>query len=111
MNDTYYDTEGKRVKDFFLGFILSIVIGVFVYFVFGTILGQLLYYLGASKIYSSGFFSSLLSTILPILLGGILGTVLAFKRGRRYIGIGIICAIVLPLLFFGACLIVISGLG
>jgi len=51
-----------------------------------------------------GMIPGILPLILVIILG-IITTVLSFKKSRRYIGIGVISAVIIPFLFFGACVL------
>jgi len=101
--DYYGDSDGRRVGDFLLGFFGIWIIGLLIYF---TIAG-------------------LLSTInLPVIGGGlvtiaimlemaflIFAIIFAFVKNRKYIGLGIIVSALVPLLIFGACLIMIMSMG
>jgi len=104
--EDYYTSTGRKVGDFCIGFFgtgiaLQIISGVFflfVTFIFGNNPDQSLIYL------------TLLLSIIILLALYILGIVIAFKKGRRFIGIGIISTILVPLLLFGACIILFAGL-
>jgi heme/copper-type cytochrome/quinol oxidase subunit 4 len=95
--DAYYTNSGKKVGDFCLGFFgawgLTMVLTIIPYWIY--------------SIFSSSF------AVFPILLFGfalaVIGIVLSFTKGRRYIGIGIIASVLLPLLLVGACLIIFAG--
>lgn len=99
--DVYTDNPGKAVKDFCLGF-FGIWFAVFVFYMsFGFISNFL-------SFFRSSF---LLSSIVIYAILGIGGIILFRAKGRRYIGIGILVSFLIPLLVFGACLILIAGLG
>lgn len=101
--DEYYTNSGRKVGDFCLGFfgIWIVMIGI------STILS-----------WFSGLFGGFTSFVNIFYIPGLIldivfvvfGITLSFRKGRRYIGIGIISSALVPLLVFGACLIVLSGL-
>jgi heme/copper-type cytochrome/quinol oxidase subunit 4 len=94
--DEYYTSDGRRIGDFFIGFVGSIVL-VLIAYIFTT--------------FNRSFVSfGALSLFAPLALL-ILASVVSGIQGRRYIAIGIVSAIIIPLLFFGACWIVIIGTG
>jgi len=110
--DAYASGKRNKVGDFFIGFGLFwglyIIFSLFVYaFSFLSL-----------KIIDSQTF--ILGNFFPILISGlltILSSILAyliFFRGRRLVMMGMITALVLPLLFvavlLGACLIIINGM-
>ena len=88
--DYYTVNPDRKVGDFCLGFFGMIVSSI------------LLFMLGASS-----FFFGYLSYLLMFAVL-ILGITLPFTNGRRYIGIGVISSIIIPLLLFGACLLIFS---
>jgi hypothetical protein len=89
----YYAEKSRKIIDFLIGF-------------FGTlILGGLLAWL-ISFIFR-GVYLPMLYLILLILLGIVI--YIFFKLNRRYIGIGAISAILIPLLAMGACTAILLG--
>jgi len=88
---------GSKVGDFFLGLVLNILIGVIIPSV-------------------SGLFSWIDSSVLPIFLEVItfivaeifIGSYFA-KRDRKYVIIGMVSSIALPLLLFGPCLLLFGN--
>lgn len=110
--EDYYTRGGSKVGDFCWGFFSALVVMM--------IIGALIYllsYLQLSNPNGSnlGIIFNLLTYLAqPILLAAaVLSIVMSFKKGRRFIGIGIIVAccipIVLILLLFGACLLSASS--
>jgi len=101
--DYYWNAEGRRIADFCLGLFGSYIL-VVAMFIFSTGLFSVMEF-------SIAFVQlmEILMTIIPLIFL-IAMIVLSFSKGRRYIGIGIISSVVLPLLLFGACLIVIGGM-
>jgi predicted permease len=99
-DNSYYTTTGRKVVDFLIGFFGLII--------FGSILSTIL----LSTVWRQGL-SGLNALFMPFiqLVYGIPLAVYFFKfNKRRYIGIGLIIALVVPLLFFGSCLLIISTL-
>tara|TARA_Y100000310_G_C20235723_1_gene602309 strand:- start:49 stop:354 length:306 start_codon:yes stop_codon:yes gene_type:complete len=99
MEDYYINTK-RKVWDFIIGFFGIWIISTIIGFLFVGI---------ESVVRGSGMFLTLGWILVAIL--AIVAIVLGFTKGRRYISIGIISSIVLPLLIFGACWIVIIGAG
>lgn len=109
--EDFYNSAGKKIGDFVLGFFIGLIVfysGIFFYIVLRPI----------SLITGFGGGLNYLSTpniILQFLLLGLLIFIIikVFKKKRRFIGIGIIIAMVFPillvLLLFGACLVIIIG--
>lgn len=105
MEDYYQDKKKKR-KDFLLGFLVSFGLAII-----GFLLAWLIKDLGMNDEWSSpeGPFSSLLMKIVGlvilVLLVGIPEYILIKKylKERRYIAIGMISGIIIPLLVVGAC--------
>lgn len=102
----YYDTTRKKVMDFLVGFVVVPV-------VVAVIIG-----LGTSLIMTMS--QSVQSTVVPVVLPlvYILGFGLAlfmliysFVKKRHFIGIGIVCSVVLPFLVVGGCILIFMGLG
>lgn len=101
----YYITHGRKIGDFFIGFVgfyicilvLSPLLSIIIIpiFLLSSFLGS----------YFSIFIIGLLYLLIPLI-----GIIVANKYHRRYISIGIISAIIIPLLLFGACLVVLGGL-
>lgn len=86
----YYTSGGRKLVDFLIGFfgVTLVIVAV----------------------------ASALAAISPpggLLLGviaDILCIVFAFAGGRRFVAIGMLCAWLVPLLAFGACLVIVSQL-
>lgn len=101
--EDYYETTGQKTKDFLLGFFGIWLMGAILTGIF-----YLIFLAFPNSIISFGL-SSLFSLIELILA---IGGIIYFRRiGRRYIAIGIITSIVLPILIFGACLAVLFAGG
>lgn len=88
----YYDTPAKKVGDFFVGFLGNLMLGVIFFYVFSFLM-QYFY------------------NLFPILLGIVIVIeilpLMYFFKTRRYIAIGMLSAIALPLLVFGFCTIML----
>lgn len=101
MEDYYIDND-KKIKDYYKGFL-----GVFAVFSLTAFIIQFrgLFYFYSPLVEDSSllFIISLLELIVLIVI-----IVIAFKKNRRYIGIGMISALLIPLLIVGACLGVAS---
>ena len=95
-NGDVYKNSGEKVVDFFLGIFLNIFIGI-VYFSL-----SLLTYGVANAIHHSSL--QIITIILIIVLVCIEWAILRrFFKGRRYIAIGMLACILVPLLLFGLC--------
>ena len=88
----YYNTDGKRTVDFFLG-----VIGTYIFLFFWIFLINLI----SIMIRLNTFSSIIIGYIIPIII--LIVTASFMKRNRRFISIGIISSLILPPLLFGAC--------
>lgn len=102
-NQDYYTEKGRKISDFFIGFFGIIIAGIVITSFFSLFLS-----------FGTGYYNTDLlgfSTPILLLILGVVATVLSFAKGRRYIGIGIISSVLVPLLIFGACLLVIFGSG
>jgi len=100
-NDYYGDNTGRKVGDFCMGFFGPLIL-------FQLLQTPLLIF---SSIFSSGMytmFSSILIFVLALFLG--IFFFIKFKKTRRYISMGIISSVVIPLILFGACWVLFSGL-
>ena len=98
--DFYANNPGKAVSDFCLGFF-----GIWiVLFVFNFAIGLLS---NVFSIFYGGFF---VFSILIYMVLGVSAVVVARSTGRRYIGIGILSSFLIPVLIFGACMVVLGGL-
>lgn len=89
----YYDFDGSKWGDFLLGFFGVLVIDIAAFFLCRAL----------TKATFPEFF------ILPILVLDATVVAYAFKFKRRYIGIGIIAILILPLLLMGACAVWVSA--
>jgi hypothetical protein len=93
----YYTRTRRKVGDFFLGFFGSMVLSLLL-----VVLSAFLSSLSADYSLVSSLFSLALSVFLIVFF---------FRKGRRFIAIGMISMILLPLLAFGSCLVLIMGTG
>ena len=105
--DVYYTNNGRKVGDFCLGFF-----GIWIVIILITVISSWIIssFSGYSQIYNLFAAFSIYGLLFDILLI-ILGITISFRKGRRYIGIGILASALVPLLVFGACLIIIMGVG
>jgi hypothetical protein len=85
-------TNNKKTGDFLIGFLGT-------WIVTGILTWLILFIFQNSTI---SMWYSRIWYILPILIF-IATTIFSFKKNRRYIGIGAICAALVPLLVWGAC--------
>jgi len=93
--DFYASNKEKKVSDFFIGFFGFFGISAAAGFLI-SLLGSLLY-----ALYSIQWI-----LYVAIFAGGI---VWANAHGRKYIALGILSTLLIPLLLFGACIIIFSG--
>ena len=91
MSSDFYMSTGKKVADFCWGFLGPLVV-VAALAVLGNIIGVQV----AQLVWTFG------------MIGWLVGVVLAFTKGRRFIGIGMLCTLLVPLLAVGACFLVAS---
>ena len=99
--DYYKDKPGKAILDFCIGFFGVWIIGIvlpWLVFLFASLLSS-------PEYLPVGFFIP----ALIVFLASLFGIVYFFRIGRRYIAIGIISSALLPLLIFGACLVIIAS--
>lgn len=89
----YYTSTGRKIGDFCIGF--------FGIFIVASVL---------STITMLVFFNAFIVSIILLFIV-VFGVIFSFKKGRRYIGIGIIASTLVPLLFLGACMIMFAGGG
>ncbi|HSV43690.1 MAG TPA: hypothetical protein VLJ10_03960 [Candidatus Bathyarchaeia archaeon] len=97
--DEYYSSTGKVVKDIFLGggiVILGVVVWAFAAAYANMISYQWYVVFGNS-------------TLLLGLIALIFISRRYHKKGRKFIWIGIVLALILPLLSFGACFAIMMG--
>jgi len=98
MAEDYYTTTGKKVGDFGKGFFLNIGIGI--------VASLLVSYLSIiTSISIIGTIISILFFVMDVFL-----IIRFFKENRRYIAIGMLSSLIIPLLLFGACTLLLSGL-
>ncbi len=94
----YYKTTRSKVTDFLAGFLGCPIVILLALFTVTSILpgdyGTLM-----------GWVTLAVLTVLTIFL-----TVGAYKRGRKFIAIGIISLIIVPLIAAGSCLLIITAL-
>lgn len=87
----YYDIKGNKLKDFFRGFLGSLLIIVFIYFLNNISLSP--------GRYITIFYAMALFVFVAVAL-------LALPFKRTYISLGIACfVLMIPLIFFGSCLL------
>ena len=96
VKDFYASNKEKKVSDFFIGFFGFFGISAAAGFLI-SILGSLLY-----VVYSIQWI-----VYVAIFAGGIIW---ANANGRKYIVLGILSTLLIPLLLFGACVILFSGI-
>lgn len=107
-SDYYSNRPGKAVLDFCLGFF-----GIWIIGYLGNMILMFIYRLfflasnNINSILSSGLVLG--SSLIFWILLAIAAIVVSKNKGRRYIGIGIISSVIVPLLFFGACLILFAA--
>jgi hypothetical protein len=98
----YYDNNGKKATDFVIGFFgFPFAAGTLMQI--ATLLFSLLQKTGIAI--NAGIVA--ISIYLILMVAAI---VVAFKKKRRYIAIGIISNLLLVLLVFGACMAVLNGM-
>ena len=101
--DYYAGDTGKKVLDFCIGFFAPGVILQFlampVALLFSTLAGLSYGFMG---------FSYLALGIIFLFLGVLF--FVKFRKTRRYISIGLLCSVIVPLILFGACMVIISGM-
>jgi hypothetical protein len=93
---SYYTTTKRKVSDFCIGFFGGIMLNVLLVFLSFSL----------SRSGSFDWIGSLFDLLFFVFL-----IVYFFKKGRRFIAIGMISMILLPLLAFGSCLVLIMGTG
>ncbi|MFH1191977.1 MAG: hypothetical protein V1655_00715 [bacterium] len=94
--DDYHTSKDKKAKDFLIGF-FGIIILLFLYSIVISF-APLLFY-----------FASMVWVIYFIPIAAIVAApVIFFKRGRRFIAVGIVSALLIPFLVFGSCLLLLK---
>ena len=89
MSDTYYTTAGRKVIDFVVGMLgIPLLAGIL-----------------AAGIASAGRWGV---AVVMLSVVALVTVVAAFLARRRFIAIGMLCALAVPLLAFGACLVAIG---
>jgi len=97
--DYYGDDSSKKVGDFLLGF-------------FGIWIVTYILFIIVASLSSVSIIASILYTPFSLILYIVLivaTLMIASSAGRRYIAIGFFASFLVPLLVFGACLILFSG--
>ena len=87
----YYKTNGSKVTDFLLGFL-----GYPVLLSWGGLM------LSRVRDPNLNIYALAAAALLTLALSS-----LAVSRGRKYIAIGIVCSVILPLLAVGSCLLIV----
>ena len=100
--DEYYDTKKKKVWDFILGVIGFLIGNVIIYFIIFSIFRLILSLMYPNTITIEQISAAM--TLAIILAINVTIVISSFKKGRRYIAIGMISGIFIPLLIFGACM-------
>lgn len=108
-SNQYYNSRGKKFGDFFLGLILLPLIGSVVTYAINILTPMLLSTQGITRPEAYISTTSSFSVIINILLF-VLSLVYFLYKNRRYVILGLIFALLIPLLFFGACLFMINGI-
>ena len=93
VKSNYYTSFGKKAWDFCMGFLGYITLNVLFSFVFNSLVITFPYIFYVS---------------LAVLVGF---GILFFRIGRRFIAIGALSVFLIPLLLFGACMIMFSAGG
>jgi len=97
----YYSDSGGKVKDFFIG--LGILYGIYLAFnIVSQSILELIYFVIP---YSSSFFGInqfFIYAIIPLVIAILIER--KYFKERRYVRIGMISAVVIPIIIFGACL-------
>lgn len=104
----YYTSRGRKIGDFCLGFF-----GVHVCLAMMQMpVGFLMMAFERSDAMGSGGLGGALMAVMGVLalMAVIAAVVFFFRRGRRYIAIGIIVSASLPLLAAGACILILTAL-
>ena len=101
MNADYYGSTGKKVADFSLGFM-------------GTLLWTALLLMFSAVGTARPLPTALTSYLIPAIgwvsaLAWLIGIGLFFRTGRRFIAIGMLCTLLVPLLALGACFVILGG--
>jgi hypothetical protein len=91
----YYKNTASKVTDFLMGFLGYPMIMFFAQMAFGPEIPMR----GSSL---AGVGTALVSLALTVFF-----VVFAYKRGRKFIAIGILSLVIVPLIAFGSCLLVI----
>ena len=91
MDTQYYDSKGKKSGDLWMGFLGTLGFAVL---------------LGVIASASRGF-------IQPVWVTGgfiwIIGLLMFFGSGRRFVAIGMLCTLLIPLLAIGACFAIFAN--
>lgn len=95
LKENYYTSTGKKVGDFFLGFFGVLILNFILAFIFGFL------FIFANLYWMNLFISIAISLALIFLF---------FKKNRRFIAIGIIAMMLIPILVFGSCLVLLGGM-
>jgi hypothetical protein len=99
MAQDYYNTQNKKTADFSKGFFFNVLIGIIVI--------AINFFIGASNMSGTGGISITNKIIgVVVLLAVIFLEVVLLKKyfkERRYIAIGLLSSLILPLLVSGAC--------
>ena len=93
----YYTTLGRKVGDFFIGVLGVMLVSAVVGFLFQMKLG------GGGSAGGPVMVGTLFSAGMIIYLA-----ILSGRRGRRFIGIGMISVFLIPLLLAGSCMIIMG---
>lgn len=101
-NEDIYTTTGKKVAHFFIGFLgitflISIIVGLL-----SSLIAQIFNLDDLAIIWYMLSFTLILFITTPIYF---------FKKNYRYIAIGILSSLIIPLIFAGACFIMFAGAG
>jgi len=106
-NQNYYSRKSDKVIDFLIGYIGFFIIGFVLYY--------FIFFAGSTSRISSSLIGLFWIIIIMFPIVSLLLANLVLKKNRRYIAKGInfavLSLILIPVIFFGACLISLNGYG
>lgn len=106
-NEDYYSKKSNKVIDFLIGY--------FGFFFISAVLYYFMFFAGLSGAITSSFSGlfGIIMIMIPII--ALLVANVGLRKSRRYIARGInfalLTLVLIPVLFFGACLITLGGWG
>jgi len=94
MQDYYFESTGKKVKDFLIGFFGVLIFGGILILTPVVIINSLF----SDEFVVSGVLSILFFSVLIFVYAGLV--IFSFRKGRRYVSIGMMFPFVILLLFY-----------